>query len=177
MSRIGKKPVQLPAGTTVTLTDNVITVKGKLGELKRTIKPVIDIAVTETEVTTTPKDSSLETNALWGTYTSHIKNMIDGVNEAYVKKLILEGVGFKVAVVGKKLTLNIGFSHPVEMVIPEGVTCETEKNAITITGIDKEVVGEFAAKMRANKKPEPYKGKGLRYDGEIVRRKEGKKSV
>ena len=177
MSRIGKKPVQLPAGTTVTLTDNVITVKGKLGELKRTIKPVIDIAVTETEVTTTPKDSSLETNALWGTYTSHIKNMIDGVNEAYVKKLILEGVGFKVAVVGKKLTLNIGFSHPVEMVIPEGVTCETEKNAITITGIDKEVVGEFAAKMRANKKPEPYKGKCLRYDGEIVRRKEGKKSV
>lgn len=177
MSRIGKKPVQLPAGTTVTLADNVITVKGKLGELKRTIKPVIDIVVTETEVTTTPKDSSLETNALWGTYTSHIKNMIAGVNEAYVKKLILEGVGFKVAVAGKKLTLNIGFSHPVEMVIPEGVTCEAEKNAITITGIDKEIVGEFAAKMRANKKPEPYKGKGLRYDGEIVRRKEGKKSV
>jgi len=114
---------------------------------------------------------------LWGTYASHIKNMVQGVNDGFEKKLVLDGVGFKSQVNGNKLVLALGFSHPVEVDIPEGLNVEAVKNLLTITGIDKELVGSFSAKVRALKKPEPYKGKGFHYHDEIVRRKQGKKSV
>lgn len=177
MSRIGKKPIILPAGTEAKVDGTTVTVKGKLGELSRTVKPVVTVTVEGNTVTLAPKNEELETLALWGTYASHVNNMVKGVNEEYVKKLLIEGVGYKAAVQGDKLVLNIGFSHPVNMSIPKGIKCEVEKNQITISGIDKEVVGEFAATIRAQKKPEPYKGKGIRYEDEIIRRKEGKKAV
>lgn len=177
MSRIGKKPIELPAKTEITVSEGVITVKGPLGQLTKKFRPVVDIKVEGTEVIVTPKDDKLETKALWGTYASHITNMIKGVNTLYEVKLEIEGVGYKAAIAGDKIVLNIGFSHQVELKIPEGVKCEVEKNVITINGIDKEAVTEFAAVVRSKKKPEPYKGKGIHYVGEQIRRKEGKRAV
>jgi large subunit ribosomal protein L6 len=177
MSRIGKRPIQIPSKTEVTVDGNVVTVKGPLGELKRSFNKFVKISVGEEGVQVSPADESLDAKAFWGTYASHIKNMIAGVNEHYKKALIIEGVGYKANVVGENVVLNIGFSHPVSIKIPEGIKCEIEKENIRISGIDKEVVGEFAATLRSKKKPEPYKGKGIRYAGEIIRRKEGKKAL
>ena len=128
-------------------------------------------------ITLNPKRNDKFSKSLWGTYASHLLNMIAGVQNPYQKKLILEGIGFKSEVKGKDLNLALGFSHPVIVKIPEGITATAEKNNITITGIDKELVGNFAASVRALKKPEPYKGKGMRYEGEVIRRKQGKKTV
>jgi large subunit ribosomal protein L6 len=178
MSRIGKKPIAIPAKTEVTLSGNIITVKGPLGELSRPVRTdVIEVSITENEVTLTPKNESLETKALWGTFGSHIKNMIEGVNEGFEIKLIVEGVGFKADVQGNTLVMALGFSHQVKFEIPAGVTCKVEKGEITLNGTNKEIVTQFAAVIRSKKKPEPYKGKGIRYSDEIIRRKEGKKSV
>lgn len=178
MSRIGKKPIEIPAKTEVTLSGNILTVKGPLGELTKVVRTdVLDFAIENNEVTVTTKDSSLETNALWGTFASHLRNMVAGVNQEYVVKLIVEGVGFKADVQGNTLVMALGFSHPVKFDIPAGITCKVEKGEITLSGINKEVVTQFAAVIRSKKKPEPYKGKGIRYSDEIVRRKEGKKSV
>lgn len=178
MSRIGKRPIEIPQKTEVTLTDSVLTVKGPLGQLSRVVRiDAIDVKIEDNVVTLTPKNDSLETNALWGTFGSHIKNMIKGVNEEYVIKLIVEGVGFKSDVQGTTLVMALGFSHPVRIEIPNGISCKVEKGEIIISGIDKELVGQFAAVVRSKKKPEPYKGKGIRYSDEIIRRKEGKKSV
>jgi large subunit ribosomal protein L6 len=177
MSRIGKKPIIVPEKTEVNISGGVITVKGPLGELKRSFRSAVSIKLEDGQVTVTPKKQDLEGRALWGTYASHIQNMVDGVNKQYEKKLIIEGVGFKAMVSGDKLVLNIGFSHQVELEIPKGIDCVVEKSLITIKGIDKETVGQFAAEIRSRKKPEPYKGKGIRYEDEIIRRKEGKKSV
>ena len=128
-------------------------------------------------ITLNVKRNDKFSKSLWGTYASHIKNMIIGVQTPYQKKLILEGVGFKSEVKGKELNFSLGFSHPVIVSIPEGITATAEKNNITITGIDKELVGSFTAAVRALKKPEPYKGKGMRYENEVIRRKQGKKTV
>jgi len=128
-------------------------------------------------VQVSPKGESLQSRALIGTYASHVRNMISGVNSGFSKKLIIEGVGFKWDVQGKTLNLALGFSHPVKMAIPEGLTVKADKGALTIEGFDKEAVGQFAANVRALKKPEPYKGKGIRYDGEVIRRKQGKKAA
>lgn len=178
MSRIGKKPIEIPAKTEVTLSGNVITVKGPLGELSKVVRiDAIDVLIEDAVVTLSPKNENLETKALWGTFGSHIKNMIAGVNQEYVIKLIIEGVGFKADLQGNTLVMNLGFSHQVKLEVPKGITCKVEKGEVTISGIDKEVVGQFAAVVRSHKKPEPYKGKGIRYSDEIVRRKEGKKSV
>jgi large subunit ribosomal protein L6 len=178
MSRIGKKPIEIPAKTEVTLSGNILTVKGPLGELTKVVRTdVLDFAIENNEVTVTTKDSSLETNALWGTFASHIRNMVAGVNQEYVTKLIVEGVGFKADVQGNTLVMALGFSHPVKFDIPAGISCKVEKGEITLSGINKEVVTQFAAVIRSKKKPEPYKGKGIRYSDEVVRRKEGKKSV
>ncbi len=178
MSRIGKKPIEIPAKTEVSLSGNVITVKGPLGELTRVVRTdAVDVVIEDNVVTLTPKNDNLETKALWGTFGSHIKNMIQGVNQEYVIKLIVEGVGFKSELQGSTLVMNLGFSHQVKFELPKGITCKVEKGEITISGIDKEVVGQFAAVVRSKKKPEPYKGKGIRYSDEVVRRKEGKKSV
>ncbi len=177
MSRIGKQELVIPAGTEVKLVDGVITVKGPKGELSRSLLNEIVVTVENNTVTFKPGNATGFAYALWGTYASHVKNMITGVNTPYVKKLILEGVGFKSEVKGKNLDLALGFSHPVSVPIPEGLTVTAEKNNITVTGIDKEKVGQFTAMVRALKKPEPYKGKGFRYDDEVIRRKQGKKAA
>ncbi len=177
MSRIGKKGIALPPKTEVTFSGSVVSVKGPLGELSRDIGSDFIVDIKEGLVLLAPKRENLETLALWGTYTSHIVNMVSGVNKFFEKKLSLEGIGFRVEVKGKNLALALGFSHPVEVAIPDGITVVVEKNIITISGINKETVGEFSARIRSLKKPEPYKGKGLRYEGEVIKMKQGKKSV
>ena len=177
MSRIGKKVIVIPEKTEVTLSAGVLTVKGPQGTIARPFKSNIEISIEGKEINLKPKTDSLENKALWGTYGSHITNMISGVNTPFVKKLILEGIGYKSEVKGTNLVLALGFSHPVNVAIPDGIKVTAEKNLITITGIDKELVGEFAASVRALKKPEPYKGKGMRYEGEVIKRKQGKKTA
>jgi large subunit ribosomal protein L6 len=176
MSRLGKQTLALATGVTITKTNDTYVVKGPKGELTKTFLPNVVITIEGTDVTFAPKKDDLFSRALWGTYASHMRNMVKGVTEGYTRKLILEGVGFKSEVKGNTLDLALGFSHPVIVPIPAGLTVTAEKNNITITGIDKEAVGQFSAKVRALKKPEPYKGKGFRYDGEVIRRKQGKKA-
>lgn len=177
MSRIGKQEIQIPAGVKVALNNGVMTVTGPKGNISKTFRDDIAIAITDATITLNIKRNDKFSKSLWGTYASHIKNMIAGVQTPYVKKLILEGVGYKSEVKGKEFQFALGFSHPVMVPIPEGITATAEKNVITITGVDKELVGSFTAGIRALKKPEPYKGKGMRYDDEVIRRKQGKKTV
>lgn len=177
MSRIGKQIIEIPNKTEVTLSSGVLRVKGPKGELSKKFKDSISINISEKEVTLKPQREDISSRALWGTYASHIVNMIEGVNKTFTKKLIIEGIGFKADVQGQKATLNLGFSHPIIVQVPEGLTASVEKGVMTISGVDKEMVGEFAAKVRSLKKPEPYKGKGIRYEDEVIRRKQGKKSV
>ncbi len=177
MSRIGKNPIKIPAGTEVSVASSELTVKGKGGTLKKMIHPAVTIAVANGEVTVTPKEKSRVARALWGTYAAHVRNMISGVNTPFVKKLQVEGIGYRAELSGKQLKLQVGFSHPVLLGVPAGITTLVEKNIITVSGADKEAVGEFAASVRAVKKPEPYKGKGIRYEGEVVREKQGKKAA
>lgn len=178
MSRIGKQIINIPDKTEVVYNDGVITVKGPLGELSRDFsKGDIEITIDGSEITLKPISMSKFSNALWGTYASHIKNMVDGVNKLFEKKLIVEGVGFKVELTGDELVLSLGFSHKINVKVPKSLNVVVEKNNITISGINKEEVGHFAAKIKAFKKPEPYKGKGIRYEGEVIRRKQGKKTV
>ena len=177
MSRIGKQEILIPAGIKVTQNGGVITVVGPKGTLTKNFRDDITITITDKNVALNVKRNDKFSKSLWGTYASHIKNMIEGVEKPYQKKLILEGVGFKSEVKGKELHFALGFSHPVVVSVPEGITATAEKNNITITGIDKELVGNFTASIRALKKPEPYKGKGMRYENEVIRRKQGKKTV
>lgn len=177
MSRIGKNTITVPEKTTVSVTEGVITVKGPLGELSKPAHSSVTIAVDGSSVTVSPVNTSKLARSLWGTFASHLINMIEGVNKKYEKKLEIQGVGYKVEAVGKTLKFSLGFSHPVIVEIPSGIEVAVEKNAMTISGIDKEAVGQFAANVRALKKPEPYKGKGIRYAGEYVRQKQGKKAV
>jgi large subunit ribosomal protein L6 len=155
----------------------LFTVKGPLGALSKNFIDTIDIKIEDNMVSFSPVKNDPFSRALWGTYASHVKNMLAGVNTPFVKKLILEGVGFKSEVKGTDLHLALGFSHPVVVSIPEGLTVTAEKNNITVTGINKESVGAFTAKVRSLKKPEPYKGKGFRYSDEVIRRKAGKKTA
>lgn len=177
MSRIGKQQLEIPAGVEVKVVDGVLTVKGPKGTLSKNIRSEVTFNIEGNTVTFTPKDEEIFTRSLWGTYASHTKNMIEGVSKGFEKKLILEGVGFKSEVKGKTLELALGFSHPVKVPIPETLTVTADKNIITVSGVDKELVGEFTASVRAMKKPEPYKGKGFRYDSEVIRRKQGKKAA
>jgi large subunit ribosomal protein L6 len=177
MSRLGKNPIEITAGTTVTVNGGMVNVKGPKGELSRTFRPEIAIEVKDNTIVLTPKGDTVFVRSLWGTVGSHLRNMMEGVTKGFERKLILEGVGFKSAVSGKSLDLALGFSHPVKVEIPEGLTVTADKNLITITGTDKELVGQFSAYVRSLKKPEPYKGKGFRYDDEVIRRKQGKKSA
>lgn len=178
MSRIGKQTVIVPNGTEVKLSGVTFSAKGPKGTLTRDFPGDITININGNEITfTTQKAGDRTVNALWGTYASHVKNMIEGVNNGFSKKLILEGVGYKSDVAGTTLNLALGFSHPVKVAIPTGLTVTADKNTITISGIDKELVGSFTASIRAMKKPEPYKGKGFRYSDEVIRRKQGKKAA
>ena len=177
MSRIGKKEITIPPGTDVSVASHEITVKGKGGTLTRALHPAITIAVSEGAVSVNPANSSRLAKALWGTYASHVRNMIQGVNTPYMKRLQVEGIGYRAELSGKQLKLSVGYSHPVLVAIPEGLTVAVEKNIITVSGADKDSLGQFAASVRAVKKPEPYKGKGIRYEGEKVRQKQGKKAA
>ncbi len=177
MSRIAKKPIELPAKTEASFSGGIMTVKGPLGTLTKVFKPHINVAIENNAITLTPNNETLQAKALWGTYASHIKNMIAGVNKPFEKKLIVEGIGYKADVKGKDLAMALGFSHPVVVAIPTDLKVTTEKNNITISGIDCEKVGQFAAVVRAFKKPEPYLGKGIRYSDEVIRRKQGKKAA
>jgi large subunit ribosomal protein L6 len=176
MSRIGKQTVIIPTGTEVKLSGITFSAKGPKGTLTRDFPGEVTLHINGNEITFTPnKEGDRTVNALWGTYASHVKNMIIGVNEGYSKKLVLEGIGFKSEVADQSLNLALGFSHPVKITIPAGITVTAEKNNITVIGIDKELVGSFTASIRAMKKPEPYKGKGFHYIDEVIRRKQGKK--
>ncbi len=177
MSRIGKKPIIIPENTELKQDGATITVKGPKGEISRTFRSEVNIKVDGNTITLEPANNSKFAQSLWGTYGSHLVNMIDGVNTPFEKKLIIEGVGFRAEMSGNKLVLSLGFSHKIEKEIPEGLTVSVEKNTLFISGVDKEKVGQFAAKIRSYRKPEPYKGKGIRYDNEVVRRKEGKKTA
>lgn len=185
MSRLGKKPVILPSGVTATLAQGVLTMKGPKGELSRTFTDDITLTLGEREgekgvqreITLMPARESNYTRALWGTYAAHLYNMITGVTEGFTKKLELEGVGYRAEVKGGSLVLALGFSHPVSLAIPEGLAVAVEKNMVTVSGIDKEQVGQFAATVRLQKPPEPYKGKGIHYAGEYILRKQGKRAT
>lgn len=175
MSRIGKQPIHIPEGVQVTLTDSAVRVKGPKGELVQTLHPKVrcvqeGAATFLSVVDSTDKDQ----RALWGLFQRLVANMVEGVTKGFSKSLEVNGVGFKVALSGNQLTLSLGFSHPVVFALPDGTTATVEKNVITVSGIDKQVVGETAARIRALKKPEPYKGKGIKYTTETVRRKAGK---
>lgn len=176
MSRIGKLPIAIPNGVTVTVSEeNVVSVKGPKGELTKTMHPNIDIAVEETSVIVTRRNDEKQNRSLHGLTRSLINNMVLGVTEGYEKKLELVGVGYRAQLQGKKLVLNLGFSHPVEIEAKEGVEFQLDgTNKITVKGIDKELVGVVAADIRSWRKPEPYKGKGIKYENESIRRKEGK---
>lgn len=175
MSRLGKLPIALPQGSSATLADGLLTIRGSKGELKQTIHPMVSVDIADNEIKVSVKNQTVKKErAMWGLFYSLIKNMVIGVTEGYEKKLEIQGVGYKVAAAGTGLNLSLGLSHPVNFALPEGITAAVEGNTITIKGIDKQLVGEIAAQIRRLKKPEPYKGKGIRYVGEIVRRKAGK---
>lgn len=176
MSRLGKQPVAIPAGVTVTCDNGLLTVTGPKGTLTREVKSDVTIVVAEGNVTLTPGTTS-DALALWGTYAAHLRNMIKGVTEGFTKILDLEGVGYRAEVKGNSIVLNVGFSHPVPLAIPAGVTATVEKSSITLTSADKDLLGQFAADVRKVRKPEPYKGKGIRYRGEYIIRKQGKKAA
>ncbi len=177
MSRLGKLPVQLPSGVTAEFANDTMTVKGPKGTLVRTMKSRhVAFDITDGVITLTPQKTD-QAAALWGTYASHLANMVTGVTEGFTKVLEIEGVGYRAEMKGTTLAMSMGFSHPVEMAVPEGLTTVVEKNVITITGSDKDAVGQFAANVRKVKEPEPYKGKGIRYRGEHIIRKQGKKAV
>jgi large subunit ribosomal protein L6 len=180
MSRIGKLPVSIPEGVTVTVNGKTISVKGKKGELTWTTHPDVSVKVVENEILVERKSETKENRSLHGTTRALLRNMVIGVTEGYEKKLEVRGVGYRFNIAGKKLNLSLGFSHPVEFVIPEGITIkadEENKNMLIIQGIDKQLVGETASRIREVRKPEPYKGKGVRYFGEHITLKQGKKAA
>ena len=176
MSRIGKQILDIPNNVQVSCVDGVLLVKGPKGELSRTIRDEIKMEITDKTVEVKPVANNRLAQSLWGTYASHAKNMMHGVTEGYTKDLEVHGVGYRSEITGKQLILRVGFSHPVVIDIPEGLEVTAKDNKIKVTGFDKELVGKFTAEVRQTKKPEPYKGKGIRYAGEVIRRKQGKKS-
>lgn len=179
MSKLGKLPVALPAGVTVTVTPEMVTVKGPKGELKQAYNSkTVKVEVEASEVKVSPVLQTKQANADHGLYRSLINNMVTGVTNGFTKALIINGVGYRAEVQGKMLVMNLGYSTDFIAVIPEGLAVTTDGNGkITVTGIDKQHVGEFCAQIRKLRKPEPYKGKGIRYEDEIIRRKVGKTGV
>jgi large subunit ribosomal protein L6 len=175
MSRIGRLPVAIPAGVEVKIADgNVVTVKGPKGTLERTLPAEMEIKLEDGHVVVTRPNDLKRMKSLHGLTRSLIHNMVVGVSEGYTKVLEVNGVGYRAAKQGKKLVLNLGYSHPVEMEDPEGIESSVEGNKITVSGINKEKVGQYAAEIRDKRRPEPYKGKGIKYSDEIIRRKVGK---
>ena len=176
MSRLGKQPVTIPTGVTVTCDGGLLKVAGPKGTLEKPVRPDVNIAIDGNTITLTP-NKTVNAPALWGTYAAHIRNMIKGVTEGFTKILEIEGVGYRAEVKGSEIVLNMGYSHPVPLAIPAGISALVEKSVVTLSGIDKELLGQFAANVRKVRKPEPYKGKGIRYRGEFIIRKQGKKAA
>jgi len=176
MSRIGKNPVSIPAGVDVALNGHELTVKGSKGTLQFAVSADIDTKIADGEVSFTPRNEAKATRALWGTTRAVVANMVTGVSEGFTRKLQIQGVGYRASVAGTKLDLQLGFSHPVQLDVPEGLSVQVNDNTeVVIVGADRQKVGQFAANVRGIRPPEPYKGKGVRYSDEHVRRKEGKK--
>lgn len=178
MSRIGKKPVPVPSNVTATVSGQTVKVKGSKGELSFTMPDEIKVEKTDDGIEVTPRDDTKKARSMWGMSRTMVKNLIEGVTEGYTHTLEIHGVGFKASLKGKDLTLSIGFSHDVVHTIPAGVEVKVggaKQEVVTVTGIDKQLVGQVAADIRASRKPEPYQGKGVRFKGEHVFRKEGKK--
>jgi large subunit ribosomal protein L6 len=175
MSRVGKQTIEIPQGVTIEIKDGVVVVKGPKGELKRELNSLVTVNIADNIVTVdvVNKENKKE-RSLWGTFAAHIKNMVVGVTDGFKKQLEINGVGYKVAMQGKDLKIEVGFSHPVVYDVAEEVKASVEKNVITLESADKEILGKVAAEIRSIRKPEPYKGKGIKYMDEVIRRKAGK---
>jgi len=178
MSRVGKNPVTVPNGVEVNIAAGLLMAKGKLGELSVAIMPEVEVKITDSEIVVSPKEKSKRALAMWGTTRSLVNNAVCGVSEGFTKRLEVIGVGYRAQAQGQKLTMQLGYSHDIVYVVPDGVKVGVEgdrNNVIAVTGADKQKVGQVASEIRAFRKPEPYKGKGVRYSDEYVVRKEGKK--
>jgi large subunit ribosomal protein L6 len=174
MSRVGKLPVIVPEKVEVTLKDKIMLVKGPLGQLKLALTDLVNVKHTGSEITVTPSDESKSSRAMWGTTRSLLSNMVTGVSTGFKRVLEFNGVGYKASVKGKVLVLNLGYSHPIDYQLPEGISAKVNKNVIELSGVDKEALGQSAAKIRSFRPPEPYKGKGIKYLEETIVRKAGK---
>ncbi len=178
MSRIGKLPVDLPKGVEVKVAGQKVEVKGPKGALNRDIHPMIEVKLEDNQLSVEPREESQKARALWGLCRSLLNNMVVGVHAGFSKTLEINGVGYRAELQGQTLNLNLGFSHPVEFPLPEGIEAKVDKNTvITLSGIDKELLGQTAATIRAYRPPEPYKGKGIKYSDEVIIRKVGKAGV
>lgn len=176
MSRVGKKPVPVPSGVTATVTGQTVTMKGSKGELRYVVPNVVDVKFEDGAVSVQPRNQTKEARSLWGTSRAQVANLVEGVSKGFEKKLEITGVGYRAAMAGKALKLSLGYSHDIEYEIPVGITIAVPKpTEIVISGIDRQVVGQVAAEIRDYRGPEPYKGKGVKYAGEFIFRKEGKK--
>jgi len=176
MSRVGKKPVVVPSGVTATVTGQTVKMKGSKGELQFVVPNLVSVALEDGAVSVQPKDQSKQARSLWGTSRAQVANLVEGVSKGFEKKLEITGVGYRAAMAGKALKLSLGYSHDIEYEIPAGITMVTPKpTEIVVTGIDRQRVGQVAAEIRDYRGPEPYKGKGVKYAGEFIFRKEGKK--
>ncbi|WP_375409350.1 50S ribosomal protein L6 [uncultured Methylobacterium sp.] len=176
MSRVGKKPVPVPSGVTATVTGQTVKMKGQKGELQFVVPNLVNVSFEDGAVSVQPKDQSKQARSLWGTSRAQVANLVEGVSKGFEKKLEITGVGYRAAMAGKALKLSLGYSHDIEYEIPAGITITVPKpTEINIVGIDRQVVGQVAAEIRDYRGPEPYKGKGVKYAGEFIFRKEGKK--
>lgn len=176
MSRVGGSPIKIPSGVTLSLVDGVVSAKGAKGELSKALPPMVELNIGDEEATVSPLGKTIKARAMWGTARAMVNNLVQGVSTGFTKNLTIHGVGYRAAVQGNKLNLNLGFSHPVEMEIPAEISCSVENNTqVNLSSFNKEVLGQFASEVRAKRPPEPYKGKGVRYEGEQILRKEGKK--
>ncbi|MGD8326829.1 MAG: 50S ribosomal protein L6 [Sphingomonadales bacterium] len=176
MSRIGKKPIEIPSGVTVELSNSDLTVKGPKGVLAMQVLDEVEVAINDGSVDVAPKDESKTARSRWGMQRTLISNLVEGVTSGFTKKLEISGVGYRAQMKGNALALQLGFSHDVDYPVPEGITIKCpDQTTIEISGMDKQKVGQVAAEIRSYRKPEPYKGKGIRYEGEYIFRKEGKK--
>lgn len=176
MSRIGASPIKIPSGVSLSLADGMVSAKGSKGELTRPLPPLVEMSIGDEEAVIKPANDTTKSRALWGTARALVNNMVVGVSEGFSKNLTIHGVGYRAAVQGSKLSLNLGFSHPVQMEIPKEISCSVENNTqVNLSSFNKELLGQFAAEVRNKRPPEPYKGKGVRYEGEHILRKEGKK--
>jgi large subunit ribosomal protein L6 len=178
MSRVGKNPVEVPSGVDISIVDGILTAKGKLGEQSVTLVNVVDVTVEDNLIKVAPRDDSKHSRSMWGTTRSLVQNAVSGVSEGFTKRLEIVGVGYRAQMQGKTLNLQLGFSHDVPFPVPEGISIALEGergSVIAVTGRNKQQVGQVASEIRAYRKPEPYKGKGVRYSDEYVLRKEGKK--